>query len=142
MNTEISVFVICVEAIIYLLLYNLHACTFKSIILLFSVLVFEIIGSVNPLSSLKRLISSSRLLNKNPSFSCTILFFRAKKNCSSISFSSNSTVSSAVAQIFQCKFNIARVMVVYINCKKVINFISYLHVKSCCSFMKLCCWIL
>ena len=28
-NAKISVFVICVEAIIYLLLYNLHDCTFK-----------------------------------------------------------------------------------------------------------------
>ena len=27
MNTKISMFVICVEAIIYLLLYNLHDCT-------------------------------------------------------------------------------------------------------------------
>ena len=31
MNAEISVFVICVEAIKYLLLYNLHDCTFKSL---------------------------------------------------------------------------------------------------------------
>ena len=29
MNAKISVFVICVEAIIYLLLYNLHDCTFN-----------------------------------------------------------------------------------------------------------------
>ena len=29
MNAEILVFVICVEAIIYLLLYNLHDCTLK-----------------------------------------------------------------------------------------------------------------
>ena len=29
MNAKISVFVICVEAIMYLLLYNLHDCTFK-----------------------------------------------------------------------------------------------------------------
>ena len=29
MNAKISVFVICVEAIIHLLLYNLHDCTFK-----------------------------------------------------------------------------------------------------------------
>ena len=29
MNAKISVLVICVEAIIYLLLYNLHDCTFK-----------------------------------------------------------------------------------------------------------------
>ena len=29
MNTKISVFVICVEAIIYLFLYNLHDCAFK-----------------------------------------------------------------------------------------------------------------
>ena len=29
MNVKILVFVICVEAIIYLLLYNLHDCTFK-----------------------------------------------------------------------------------------------------------------
>ena len=30
MNAKISVFVICVEAIIYLLLYHLHDCTFKN----------------------------------------------------------------------------------------------------------------
>ena len=29
MNAKISVFVICVKAIIYLLLYNLHDSTFK-----------------------------------------------------------------------------------------------------------------
>ena len=29
MNAKISVFVICAEAIIYLLLYNLHDCTFN-----------------------------------------------------------------------------------------------------------------
>ena len=29
MDAKISVFVICVKAIIYLLLYNLHDCTFK-----------------------------------------------------------------------------------------------------------------
>ena len=29
MNAKISVFVISIEAIIYLLLYNLHDCTFK-----------------------------------------------------------------------------------------------------------------
>ena len=30
-NVKISVFAICVEAIMYLLLYNLHDCTFKMI---------------------------------------------------------------------------------------------------------------
>ena len=29
-NAKISVFVICVEVIVYLLLYNLHDCTFKT----------------------------------------------------------------------------------------------------------------
>ena len=29
MNAKISVFVICIEAIMYLLLYNLHDCTFN-----------------------------------------------------------------------------------------------------------------
>ena len=29
MNAKISVFVICAEVMIYLLLYNLHDCTFK-----------------------------------------------------------------------------------------------------------------
>ena len=29
MNAKISVFVICVKVIIYLLLHNLHDCTFK-----------------------------------------------------------------------------------------------------------------
>ena len=31
MNAKIPVFVICVEAIIYLLSYNLHDCTFKCV---------------------------------------------------------------------------------------------------------------
>ena len=31
MNAKISVFVICVEAIIYLLLCNLHDCTFNNV---------------------------------------------------------------------------------------------------------------
>ena len=31
MNAKISVFVICDEAIIYLLLFNLHDCTFKGV---------------------------------------------------------------------------------------------------------------
>ena len=30
MNAKMSLFVICVEAIIYLLLYNLHDCTFNN----------------------------------------------------------------------------------------------------------------
>ena len=30
MNAEISVFVICVEAIVYFILYKLHHCTFKA----------------------------------------------------------------------------------------------------------------
>ena len=29
MNEKISVFIICAKAIVYLLLYNLHGCTFK-----------------------------------------------------------------------------------------------------------------
>ena len=29
MNAQISMLVVCVEKIIYLLLYNLHDCTFK-----------------------------------------------------------------------------------------------------------------
>ena len=33
MNAKISVFVICVEAIICLLLHNLHDCTFKIFIM-------------------------------------------------------------------------------------------------------------
>ena len=32
MNAKILVFVICVETIIYLLLYSLYDCTFKSMI--------------------------------------------------------------------------------------------------------------
>ena len=32
MNTKISLFAICVEAIIYLSLYNLHDCTFNHLI--------------------------------------------------------------------------------------------------------------
>ena len=29
MNVKISLFVVCIEAIVYLLLYDLHDCTFK-----------------------------------------------------------------------------------------------------------------
>ena len=29
MNAKISVFIVCVEVIIYLVIYNLHDCTFK-----------------------------------------------------------------------------------------------------------------
>ena len=32
MNVKISVFIICAEAIIYLLLYNLHDSTFKTLL--------------------------------------------------------------------------------------------------------------
>ena len=32
MNAKISVFIICAEAIIYLLLYNLHDSTFKTLL--------------------------------------------------------------------------------------------------------------
>ena len=34
MNKKISVFLFCVETIIYLLLYNLHGCTFKLYLIL------------------------------------------------------------------------------------------------------------
>ena len=33
MNAEISVFVTCVEAIVYFILYNLHDCAFKCFII-------------------------------------------------------------------------------------------------------------
>ena len=43
MNAKISVFVICVEVIIYVLLYNLDNCTFKMELILRSILdVWEI----------------------------------------------------------------------------------------------------
>ena len=32
MNAKISVFVICFEGIIYMLLHNLHDCTFKQLL--------------------------------------------------------------------------------------------------------------
>ena len=35
MNAKILVFVICIEAIIYLLLYNLHDCTFNMCVYFF-----------------------------------------------------------------------------------------------------------
>ena len=34
MNAKISVFAICIEAIVYLLLYNMHGCTFIFIVLI------------------------------------------------------------------------------------------------------------
>ena len=36
MNTKISVFVICVKATVYLLLYNLHDCTIKHYLCVFN----------------------------------------------------------------------------------------------------------
>ena len=41
MNAKISVFVICVEIIIDMLLFNLHDCTFKAKTLLTSIIVNE-----------------------------------------------------------------------------------------------------
>ena len=43
MNARISVFVICVEAIAYFLLYNLHDCTFKCLYLLSLALNFPLL---------------------------------------------------------------------------------------------------
>ena len=47
MNAKLSVFVICVEAIVYLLLYNLHDCTFKQFKLSFII----ILGDFNTISN-------------------------------------------------------------------------------------------
>ena len=41
MSAKICVFAICVETIIYLLLYNLHGCTFKFLLLQFKKLRFK-----------------------------------------------------------------------------------------------------
>ena len=48
MNAKISVFVICVQAIIYLLLYNLHDCTFKVKNRIAPTLLEEVSQIVNP----------------------------------------------------------------------------------------------
>ena len=48
MNAKVLVFVICVEAIIYLLLYNLHDCAFKCCIIKYNYvleILFRIINS-------------------------------------------------------------------------------------------------
>ena len=47
MNTKLSVFVICVEAIIYLLLYNLHGCTFKEQLQYFYCFVGTILKAIS-----------------------------------------------------------------------------------------------
>ena len=41
MNANISVFVICVEAITYLLLHNLHDCTFNTSVFLSLMLMLQ-----------------------------------------------------------------------------------------------------
>ena len=56
-NAKISVFLICVEAIIYLLLYNLHDCTFKFSLLsvtckLFQFQVFFVVTTFDVLMTL------------------------------------------------------------------------------------------
>ena len=56
MNAKISVFVTCVKAIIYLLLYNLHDCTFN----------FNVYVNVNiSVKSLFRITVSTYLNNKS-----------------------------------------------------------------------------
>ena len=47
MNAKILVFVICIEAIIYFLLYNLHDCTFKLIFILIQLSETHGAGMVN-----------------------------------------------------------------------------------------------
>ena len=71
------------------------------IIFLFSALVFEIIVSVNLLSSLKYFIYSSRSVNKNASFSCTILFFRAKNKTTKNKNKKLEVYHSQVIQVIQ-----------------------------------------
>ena len=48
MNANFSVFLICVEGIIYLLIYNLHDCTFKP---------FDLLNTI-PLNRTKTLLNS------------------------------------------------------------------------------------
>ena len=112
-------------------------------ILLLNALVFDNRSAIS-LSSLKRLISSSRLLNKNASFSCTSLFFSAETKTCQVYHSQVIQQSHLLFApfFFSAKFNIAGIMVINISCKSVMNFISYFHVKSCCSFMKLFFWAL
>ena len=44
MNAKISVFVACVEAILCLLLYNLHDCTFKTTAVHFYVKTYYLVN--------------------------------------------------------------------------------------------------
>ena len=56
MNEKISVFGFCVEAIICLLLYNLHDCTFKKFIMLgyyYYILLYHLVTVSNVFSFLR-----------------------------------------------------------------------------------------
>ena len=53
MNAKISVFVNCVKAIIYLLLYGLHDCTFKNL----TIKPFDLLNTI-PLASTKTLVNN------------------------------------------------------------------------------------
>ena len=58
MNAKISVFVICFEVIVYLLLYNLHDFTFEYQNLVFSFLTYVVILLFSP-------VIKHSLINKN-----------------------------------------------------------------------------
>ena len=49
MNAKISIFVICVQAIIHLLLHNLHDCTFKTYehSFMFHIETYHLVSRVN-----------------------------------------------------------------------------------------------
>ena len=68
-NAKISVLVICVEAIIYLLLYNLHDCTFKYFCLFFK----HCTVSINIRIIFDNLIRFNQLFSMI--YSCIYLYF-------------------------------------------------------------------
>ena len=67
MNAKISMFFICIEAIVYLLLYNLHDCTFNFI--KFETRFNQAIHTVNRLFTLTLMIKRQKLRNYHSTFS-------------------------------------------------------------------------
>ena len=77
MNAKISVFIIYVETIIYLLLYNLHDCTFKEI---FNVTKNDVISYA---FDFQLNMSSVDIIYQ--SIKWIVLALTIKKHCSSLS---------------------------------------------------------
>ena len=120
MIAKISVFVICIEAVIYLLLYNLHNCTFNR-----QHILFLDIENDNIYLSFRKIYWSSFVTQQK--FPIKIKFFSPLNRNLMMSRNSPNNFSSILSHIYQKEFLLLKVIyfifkhqkrIGYANCRK------------------------